>query len=81
VLFNETLGHVRCYTQYRSAKSAYFFHYVQSLCVDMNYVRSGQNGTREQQGVGAEVQHKCERYKSISEIVMWASDGANEWHV
>jgi hypothetical protein len=37
-------------TQYRSVKSAYFFHYVQSLCVDMNYVQSGKNGTHEQQG-------------------------------
>lgn len=26
-------------TQYRSVKSAYFSHYVQSLFVDMNYVR------------------------------------------
>lgn len=50
-------------------KSAYFVHYVQSLCVDMNYVQSGKNGTHEQQGVGTEIQHSVKDTSPLVELL------------
>lgn len=63
-------------------KSAYFFYHVQSVCVGMNCVQSvGRMVHMNNRGGYRSSARSVKDTSPLDEIVMWASDGANEWHM